>query len=108
MAAALGAAIGIGLGPVSRNPWLVIMFACLAGTMAITAVVFWVVFRSHDVDYAKADVVDADNSVDSNEDGGQRDDLEAVVCKKKTADVDSHHGEKSISSNAVKAVEVSL
>ncbi|KAF7949336.1 uncharacterized protein EAE97_002845 [Botrytis byssoidea] len=105
VAAALGAAIGIGLGPVSRNPWLVIMFACLAGTMVITAVGFWVLFRGHDIDYAKADVVDA---VESNENGGQRDDLEAVVCKKKTAGVDSHHGEKSISSNAVKAVEISL
>ncbi|TGO64997.1 hypothetical protein BELL_1023g00020 [Botrytis elliptica] len=69
VAAALGAAIGIGLGPVSRNPWLVIMFACLAGTMAITAVFFWAIFRSHDVDYAKVDVVD---DTDSNENGGQR------------------------------------
>ncbi|TGO55325.1 hypothetical protein BOTNAR_0247g00170 [Botryotinia narcissicola] len=105
VAAALGAAIGIGLGPVSRNPWLVVMFAFSAGTMAITAVGFWVLFRGHDVDYAKADVVDTFNG---NENGGQRDDPEAVVCKKKTAGVDSHHGEKSISSNAVKAVEISL
>ncbi|TGO52728.1 hypothetical protein BCON_0136g00240 [Botryotinia convoluta] len=105
VAAALCAAIGIGLGPVSRNPWFVVMFAYLAGTMAVTAVFFWAVFRGHDVDYAKADVVD---DVGGDEDGGQSDDLEDVVCRKETADADSHHGEKLISSNSVKAVEISL
>ncbi|TGO20453.1 hypothetical protein BPAE_0295g00020 [Botrytis paeoniae] len=105
VAAALGAAIGIGLSPVSKNPWLIIMFVCLAGTMAITAVFFWAVYRGHDVDYAKADEVDA---VDGKEDGKQSDDLEAVVCKKETADADSRHGEKLIPGNSVKAVEISL
>ncbi|KAF7959162.1 hypothetical protein EAE96_002677 [Botrytis aclada] len=103
--AALGATIGIGLGPVSRNPWLVIMFACLAGTMAMTAVVFWAFFRGCDGDFAKAGRVD---DVNGNEDGGNRDELEAVVCRKEKPDVDSHHGEKLISRNPTKAVKISL
>ncbi|KAI1174990.1 major facilitator superfamily domain-containing protein [Nemania sp. FL0916] len=42
---AIGSALGIALGAVSKNPWLEILFAALSGSMAVTAVIFWVVFR---------------------------------------------------------------
>ena len=38
--AALAAVLGVALGPVSRNPFLVIMYACIAGAMAITTALF--------------------------------------------------------------------
>ncbi|KAI1253321.1 hypothetical protein MGN70_005529 [Eutypa lata] len=46
--AALGAALGMALGPVSKDPFLVIMYASLAGTIAVSAVAFFGVFRVHD------------------------------------------------------------
>ena len=42
---AIGAALGVALGPVSKDPWLVIMFATFAGVTGIGALVFWVCFR---------------------------------------------------------------
>ncbi|KAG9236197.1 POT family-domain-containing protein [Amylocarpus encephaloides] len=55
LAAALGAALGMALGPALRNPWLVIMYASLAGSMAVSALVFWGFFRRHDTEYEKED-----------------------------------------------------
>ncbi|KAI5865914.1 oligopeptide transporter [Durotheca rogersii] len=46
--AALGAALGMALGPVSRDPWLVIMYSALAGTMIFSGAAFFGVFRKHD------------------------------------------------------------
>ncbi|KAI0416385.1 oligopeptide transporter [Xylaria grammica] len=51
IAAAVASALGIGLGPVSKNPYLTILFASLAGTMALSAVLFWIAFRKDDLDY---------------------------------------------------------
>ncbi|KAI0909407.1 oligopeptide transporter [Ustulina deusta] len=51
IAAAAAAALGIGLGPVSKNPYLTILFATLAATMALSAVVFWLAFRKYDLEY---------------------------------------------------------
>ncbi|KAH7320641.1 oligopeptide transporter [Stachybotrys elegans] len=48
LSAAAGAAIGIALGQVSRNPWLVILFSSLAGVMTIFAVLFWLIFHKYD------------------------------------------------------------
>ena len=46
--AALGAALGMALGPVSKDPWLVILYSTLAGTMFVSGAVFYAVFRGHD------------------------------------------------------------
>ena len=45
---ALGSALCTALGPVSKNPWLVILYGCLAGVMGLSAAVFWLVFRKCD------------------------------------------------------------
>jgi POT family proton-dependent oligopeptide transporter len=55
LAAAVGAAIGIALSPVSKNPWLVTLFACLAGSMVLLAVIFWATFRNNDAEYDNVD-----------------------------------------------------
>ncbi|KAI5923269.1 MFS general substrate transporter [Camillea tinctor] len=59
IAAAVAAALGIALGPVSRDPWLVIMYASLAGACAFSAVTFLAIFRRHDAIYENRDVEDA-------------------------------------------------
>ncbi|RWA11501.1 hypothetical protein EKO27_g3599 [Xylaria grammica] len=51
LAAAIGSALGLALGPVSKNPDLVILFASLAGTMALSGTIFWASFRKLDKDY---------------------------------------------------------
>jgi POT family proton-dependent oligopeptide transporter len=56
IAAAVAAALGIGLGPVSKNPYLTILFATLAGSMALSAVLFWLAFRKYDYEYNVGDV----------------------------------------------------
>jgi POT family proton-dependent oligopeptide transporter len=48
LTAAMASALGMALSPVSRNPKILIMYACLAAAMAISAAVFWLVFRSYD------------------------------------------------------------
>ncbi|KAI0403901.1 MFS general substrate transporter [Xylaria palmicola] len=51
LAAAIGSALGLALGPVSKNPDLVILYATLAGTMALSGAIFWATFRKLDKDY---------------------------------------------------------
>jgi POT family proton-dependent oligopeptide transporter len=46
--AAVGAGLGIALAPISKDPLLVAMFAALAGTMFLSGVAFYTVFRAHD------------------------------------------------------------
>lgn len=70
MAAAVGAALGVALGPVSKNPWLVIMYGCLAGSMAISSVAFWAVFRKSDAAYEDTDAM-VDNAADDMSKGRQ-------------------------------------
>lgn len=55
VAAAVAAALGMALGPVSRNPFLVVMYASLAGAMAVSAVLFWAVFRGYDDGHGKGE-----------------------------------------------------
>lgn len=55
IAAAMGAALGIALGPVSRDPWLVVMYASLAGTMALSSAVFIAFFKKYDAIYDSRD-----------------------------------------------------
>jgi len=63
LAAAFGAIIGIALGPVSKNPWLIILFASLAGTMTVSVVFFWVMFRGHDAVYENRDAETAGDNI---------------------------------------------
>jgi POT family proton-dependent oligopeptide transporter len=53
LSSAVGAALGAALGSVARNPWLVILFSCLAGTMGLSTALFWAAFRKRDAVYAK-------------------------------------------------------
>jgi POT family proton-dependent oligopeptide transporter len=46
--AAAGSALGMTLGPVSKNPFLLVLFSCLAGTMTLTMIPFWLFFRRFD------------------------------------------------------------
>lgn len=48
LTACAGSALGMALSPVSRDPYLVTMYASLAGVMIINAGLFWLVFRRHD------------------------------------------------------------
>jgi proton-dependent oligopeptide transporter, POT family len=41
---AVAAILGIGIAPVSRDPLLVIVYACLAGAMAVMSTIFWFCF----------------------------------------------------------------
>lgn len=65
LAAAIGSAFGLALGPVSKNPYLVILYASLAGTMAFSGVIFWVLFRKLDAQYeARKNVAEDDSTGD--------------------------------------------
>ncbi|KAI0387566.1 oligopeptide transporter [Hypomontagnella monticulosa] len=64
--AALGAALGMALGPVSKDPWLVIMYSALAGTMAVSGALFFTVFRKYDAHWgAGKSVEDVESSTDT-------------------------------------------
>jgi len=41
---AVAAILGVAIGPVSRDPLLVTLYACIAGAMAVTTVIFWFFF----------------------------------------------------------------
>ncbi|KAI1457796.1 hypothetical protein F4805DRAFT_474895 [Annulohypoxylon moriforme] len=59
ISAAIAAALGIALGPVSKDPKLVIMYASLAGIAALSAVLFYAVFRKCDAIYENQDAENA-------------------------------------------------
>jgi POT family proton-dependent oligopeptide transporter len=48
LSVALGCVLCTALGPVSRDPWLVTLYGCLAGIMGLSAAIFWLVFRKRD------------------------------------------------------------
>ena len=48
LTACLGSALGMAISPVSRDPYLVIMYSCLAGTMILSAGLFWLAFKEYD------------------------------------------------------------
>ncbi|KAI1076550.1 oligopeptide transporter [Whalleya microplaca] len=63
--AALGSALGMALGPVSKDPWLVALYSALAGTMAISGAAFFGIFRMYDVHWhAHTDVDSLERSTD--------------------------------------------
>jgi len=43
----IGCALGIALFPITKDPYLVYMYSSLAGTMFVTAIVFWYLFRKY-------------------------------------------------------------
>ena len=48
LTAAIGSALGMAMGPVAKDPWLVIMYATFAGVTGAAGLGFWVVFRGYD------------------------------------------------------------
>ena len=48
LTAAIGAVLGMALGPVAKDPWLVIMYATFAGVTGAGALGFWAVFRGYE------------------------------------------------------------
>ncbi|KAF2841748.1 hypothetical protein M501DRAFT_929637 [Patellaria atrata CBS 101060] len=40
--------IGMGISPAAKDPNMVVMYSCLAGAMALSAIIFWLVFRTYD------------------------------------------------------------
>jgi proton-dependent oligopeptide transporter, POT family len=46
--AGLASVIGMAISPVAKDPNMVIFYACLASTMALTAVLFWLRFGKYD------------------------------------------------------------
>lgn len=80
ISAALAAALGMALGPLSKNPWLVILYGSLTGTMAVSAMLFWVAFRTCDAVYAskeaEATEVSDTKSLDVKNESLQRSDSE--------------------------------
>ncbi|KAJ2992808.1 hypothetical protein NUW58_g755 [Xylaria curta] len=62
IAAAVAAALGIALGPVSKNPYLVILYATLAGAMALSAALFYLAFHRYDLAFENDTPTDESNS----------------------------------------------
>ncbi|UPX19242.1 peptide transporter ptr2 [Ascochyta rabiei] len=50
LSACLGSVLGIAISPAARDPWLVIVYASIAGALAVCSILFWCVFRKHDVE----------------------------------------------------------
>lgn len=50
---ALASVIGVALGPVSKDPYLVILYGCLAGVIGVGAIPFWMVFQRYDSEYER-------------------------------------------------------
>lgn len=48
LSACLGALLGMAISPAAKDPYLVALYAALAGAMGLCAVVFWAVFRKYD------------------------------------------------------------
>ncbi|GAB1319782.1 peptide transporter ptr2 [Madurella fahalii] len=48
LSACLGALLGIAISPAARDPYLVIVYAVLAGVMGLCSVLFWWIFRKYD------------------------------------------------------------
>jgi POT family proton-dependent oligopeptide transporter len=59
---ALAAALGIALGPVSKDPFLVILYGCLAGTIGVGAMLFWALFRRQDEEFKKQESLSRKNA----------------------------------------------
>ena len=47
LSGAVGAALGIAISPAAHNPNLVIIYACIAGGMLFTTIVFWKLYAKH-------------------------------------------------------------
>ncbi|KAH7084353.1 oligopeptide transporter [Paraphoma chrysanthemicola] len=50
LSACLGSVMGIAISPAARDPWLVIVYASIAGALGICSILFWWIFRKHDAD----------------------------------------------------------
>lgn len=48
LSACIGALLGIAISPAARDPYLVIVYAVLAGVMGLCSVLFWWIFRKYD------------------------------------------------------------
>lgn len=48
LTASLASALGMAISPVAKDPNMVIFYACLAGAMALTALLFWWRFAKYD------------------------------------------------------------
>ncbi|CAO2658288.1 Nn.00g060110.m01.CDS01 [Neocucurbitaria sp. VM-36] len=48
LSACLGAVMGIAISPAARDPWLVIVYASIAGALAVCSMSFWCIFRKYD------------------------------------------------------------
>ena len=47
LSACVGALMGMAISPAARDPWLVAVYAALAGVMVVCAGAFWAVFRKY-------------------------------------------------------------
>lgn len=54
----IGAALGIALSPVSRDPSVLFLYASLGSGMFLTAVVFWIFFHKYDRVEEKVNMLD--------------------------------------------------
>jgi POT family proton-dependent oligopeptide transporter len=50
LSACFGSVLGIAISPAARDPWLIIVYASIAGALGICSAVFWWIFRNHDED----------------------------------------------------------
>ncbi|KAF9692384.1 hypothetical protein EKO04_009697 [Ascochyta lentis] len=50
LSACLGSVLGIAISPAARDPWLVIVYASIAGALAVCSILFWCIFRKHDAE----------------------------------------------------------
>ncbi|KAF2019953.1 oligopeptide transporter [Aaosphaeria arxii CBS 175.79] len=48
LSACFGSVMGIAISPAARDPWLVVVYASIAGALAVCSVGFWFCFRKHD------------------------------------------------------------
>ncbi|KAH9883703.1 oligopeptide transporter [Xylariomycetidae sp. FL2044] len=78
---AMAAILGLALGTVSKNPYLTILYATLAGTMAASAVLFWAAFRKYDSIYEKSDTA-GENGSEVAESGTAADEEKCIESSK--------------------------
>jgi proton-dependent oligopeptide transporter, POT family len=66
LTACVASALGMAISPVARDPYMVVFYSCLAGAMALTAVLFWWRFGKYDrIDAHLNESSYAENSIDA-------------------------------------------
>ncbi|KAH8153795.1 uncharacterized protein LAJ45_01562 [Morchella importuna] len=78
---AFGSAIGIAISPTSKNPRMVIFYACLAGVTCLAGTAFWFTFRDLNKTEEEMNMLDANNTEFKPKPAAE---VKTAISKKKT------------------------